>query len=134
MVSSTPRPYFTPWKDPIPIVQEAGWAPGPVWTGGKSGPTGIQSPDRPVRSQSLYRLTYPIIVFKGVYRTGTLRLTTLFQVSRLSSITLGRMVMNDEVEVLWDGTVEAGFQEELLASYTVERKWKSPATIHRYCP
>jgi len=22
---------FTPRKDPLPIVQEAGWAPGPVW-------------------------------------------------------------------------------------------------------
>jgi len=24
---------FTPGKDPVPIVQEAGWAPGPVWIG-----------------------------------------------------------------------------------------------------
>ena len=23
---------FYPRKDPVPIVQEAGWAPGPVWT------------------------------------------------------------------------------------------------------
>jgi len=37
-VSSTPRPHFTPGKDPIPIAQEAGWAPGPVWTGRKSHP------------------------------------------------------------------------------------------------
>jgi len=22
---------FTPEKDPVPIVQEKGWAPGPVW-------------------------------------------------------------------------------------------------------
>jgi len=22
-----------PRKDPVPIVEEAGWAPGPVWTG-----------------------------------------------------------------------------------------------------
>jgi hypothetical protein len=28
----------TPGKDPVPIVQEAGWTPGPVWTGGKSRP------------------------------------------------------------------------------------------------
>ena len=35
VVSSTPRPQFTPRKDPIPIVQEVGWAPGPVWTCGK---------------------------------------------------------------------------------------------------
>ena len=32
-VSVTPRPLFTSGKDPVPIVQEAGWAPGPVWTG-----------------------------------------------------------------------------------------------------
>ena len=38
MVSSTPRPHFTPGKDPVPILQEAGWAPGPAWTGGKSRP------------------------------------------------------------------------------------------------
>ena len=38
VVSSTPRPHFTPRKDPVPILQEAGWAPGPVWTGGKSRP------------------------------------------------------------------------------------------------
>ena len=58
-VSLTPRPLFTPWKDPVPIVQEAGWDPGPVWTGAKNlVPTGIRSPDRPARSQSLYRLSY----------------------------------------------------------------------------
>ena len=28
-----PRQHLTPRKDPVPIVQEAGWAPGPVWTG-----------------------------------------------------------------------------------------------------
>ena len=59
MVSSTPRPYFTPGKDPVPIVQGAGWAPGPVRTGGKSRPTGIRSPDGPARSQSPSRLSYP---------------------------------------------------------------------------
>jgi hypothetical protein len=31
-VSVTPRPLFTPGKDPVPLVQEAGWAPGLVWT------------------------------------------------------------------------------------------------------
>ena len=52
-----PRPLFTPGKDPVPIVEEAGWAPGPVWTGAENlAPTGIRSPDRPARSQSLYRL------------------------------------------------------------------------------
>ena len=47
---------FTLGKDPVPIVQEAGWAPGPVWTGVKNlALTGIQCPDRPAHSQSLYR-------------------------------------------------------------------------------
>ena len=58
MVSSRPRPYFNTGKDPVPIVQEAGWVPGPVWRGGKSRPIRIRSPDRPARSQSLYRLRY----------------------------------------------------------------------------
>jgi len=59
-VSVTPRPLFTPGKDPVPIVQEAGWAPGPVWTGAENiAPTGIRFPDRPTRTQSLYRLRYP---------------------------------------------------------------------------
>ena len=41
-------------------LQEAGGAPGPVWTGAENiAPTGIRSPDRPARSQSLYRLSYP---------------------------------------------------------------------------
>ena len=49
----------TPGKDPVPIVQEAGWTPGPVWTGGKSRPRRDTIPDRPARSESLYRLSYP---------------------------------------------------------------------------
>jgi len=58
VVSSTPRPHFTPGKDSVPILQEAGWAPWPVWTGGKSRPHRDSIPDRPARSQSLYRLRY----------------------------------------------------------------------------
>jgi len=76
-VSVTPRPHLTPGKDPVFIVQEAGWASGPVWIGVENlAPTGIRSPDRPARRQSLYRLSYPsqhiptvlrlINVFKGV--------------------------------------------------------------------
>jgi len=58
-VSVTSWPFFTPGKYPVPIVQEAGWAPGPVWTSAENLVlTGIRSPDRPARSQSLYRLSY----------------------------------------------------------------------------
>jgi hypothetical protein len=40
---SAPRSgLFNSGKDPVPIVQEAGWAPGPVWTCAKKlAPTGI---------------------------------------------------------------------------------------------
>ena len=49
VVSSTPQPHFTPRKDPVPIVQEAGWAQGPVETGGISRPHRDSIPDRPAR-------------------------------------------------------------------------------------
>jgi hypothetical protein len=51
---------FTPGKDPVPIVQEAGWALVPVWIGAENlAPTEIWSPDLPARSESLYWLSYP---------------------------------------------------------------------------
>ena len=31
-----PQQHLTPGKDPVPIVQEAGWASGPVWTGAEN--------------------------------------------------------------------------------------------------
>jgi hypothetical protein len=38
-------------KEVVPIVQEAGWAPGLVWTGAENlASTGIRSQDRPARS------------------------------------------------------------------------------------
>jgi hypothetical protein len=49
--SATRPGRFTPRRDPVPIVQEAGWAPGPVWTCAKNlAPTGIRSPECPARS------------------------------------------------------------------------------------
>ena len=33
----------TPGKDMVPILQDAGWSPGPIWTGGKSRPYVIRS-------------------------------------------------------------------------------------------
>jgi hypothetical protein len=50
VVSSTPRPHFTTGKDLVPILQEAGWAPGPVWTGRKSRPHLDSIPERPASS------------------------------------------------------------------------------------
>jgi hypothetical protein len=36
VVSITPRSPFPPGKDPVPIVEEAGWAPEPVWIGAEN--------------------------------------------------------------------------------------------------
>jgi hypothetical protein len=71
----------TPGKDPESFVQEAGWAPGPVSVGGRSRPNRDSIPDRPGRSQSLYRLSYQahnvlklfylkFVVFGGVASCG----------------------------------------------------------------
>jgi hypothetical protein len=36
VVNTTPRPLYL-WEGvPVPIAEEAGWAPGPVWTGVKN--------------------------------------------------------------------------------------------------
>ena len=51
MVSSMPWPHSTPAKDPVPILQEAGLAPGPVFTGGKSHPQRDSISDRPAHSR-----------------------------------------------------------------------------------
>ena len=66
VVSSTTRPHFTPRKYPVPIVQEAGWVSGPVWTGGKPRPHRDSIPDPPARSQSLYLLSYPVTALNVV--------------------------------------------------------------------
>ena len=73
---------LTPGIDPIPIVEEAGWAPGSVWTGAENfASTGILSPERPASSQLLYQLRYPArVVGRIVLLTQTLK-------SLISSIT-----------------------------------------------
>ena len=43
MVNATPQTGLPPGKDPVPTVQEAGWASQPVWTGAENlaPPTGF---------------------------------------------------------------------------------------------
>ena len=72
MVSSTPRSHFTPAKDPVPIVKEAWWTPGLVWTGGKSLLHRDSIPDRRARSQFLYRLSYRAHTMKHILSDNTL--------------------------------------------------------------
>jgi len=54
VVNATPRPLY-PWiRDPVPFIQEAGWAPESVWTGAENlASTGIRSQDHQARSESL---------------------------------------------------------------------------------
>ena len=80
--SSTPRLHFISGKDPVPILQEAVWAPGSVWTGGKSRTRRNSIPDRPARSQSLYRLSYPAHTHTHTH-THTYGSTMVQEVSRL---------------------------------------------------
>ena len=73
---STPRlGRFTPGKDPVPIVLEAGWDPGPVWRGAENlASTGIRSPDRPACRESLHRLKQPgPRTMRDLRRNGGLR-------------------------------------------------------------
>jgi hypothetical protein len=59
VVTARPAALFT-GKDPLLTVGEAGWAPGSVWAVAENFAfTGIRSPDRPPRSELLYRLSYP---------------------------------------------------------------------------
>ena len=55
-INATPWPFYSREREPVPISQESGWAPGPVWM---CASTGIRYPDRPARRESLYRLSYP---------------------------------------------------------------------------
>jgi hypothetical protein len=61
VVSATPWPLYPRETDPVPIVYEAEWGPGPVWTDTENltPHTAIRTPDLPARSESLYRLSYP---------------------------------------------------------------------------
>jgi hypothetical protein len=58
VVISTPCRFIS-GNDAIPILQDAGWAPGPVWTGAENlAHTGFRSLDRPAGSESRHRLSY----------------------------------------------------------------------------
>jgi len=58
-----------PEKNPVPIVQEAGWAPGSVRTGAENlAPIGIRSPDRPPHSYTDYATRPTVNIYIYIYR------------------------------------------------------------------
>ena len=70
VINATPRRFYPRDKDPVPMVQEAAWAPGPVWMGAENlASNGIRSPDCPARSGNKQGL-----ISKGSAR-GTVQLT-----------------------------------------------------------
>jgi len=85
VVDATPRPLYPRERDPVPTVQEARWAPGPVWTGAENlAPTEIRSPSRPALNETLYRLSYPgphLRVHTVQYPSRLETPTTLLQVT-----------------------------------------------------
>jgi hypothetical protein len=53
-VNDTPHPFYFRDRDPLAIIQNAGWTPGPVWAVAENlAPTVIRFPDRPVRIEPL---------------------------------------------------------------------------------
>ena len=77
----TPRPgRFTPGKDRVPIVYEAGWAIGSIWSGADYlAASGIRSSNRPGRSKSLHRLRYPCRFYPVLLHNGHIPFSQSFQ-------------------------------------------------------
>jgi len=60
VIKPTSQSLYSRRRDPLRIVQEIEWAPETVWADAVNlTPTGIRLQDRPVCSDSLYRLRYP---------------------------------------------------------------------------
>jgi len=36
VIKTTPQPLYARERDPVPNVHDAGWVPGPVWTGAEN--------------------------------------------------------------------------------------------------
>jgi len=57
VVNTTPWPLYPRERDPLPIIQEARWAPGVIWTGAENlAATGIRYLDHPPHSESSHWL------------------------------------------------------------------------------
>ena len=112
--ASRPGRSLPPGKDPVSIVQEAGWAPRPLWTGAENlAPTGIRSPDRLARSQSLYRLSYPAHYVKQMRPPDFESFNTAMRV----------------VTLLW--SLMYGFWRNMMPTYSVPSPEDRGSKFHR---
>ena len=89
-------PLYPRERYPVPIVQEDGWIPGPVWTGAENLATGIRSPDRPARTVSLYRLRYPGPLPRILYLTFLLLPFTTIIASTLQINTINTTFLAEQ--------------------------------------
>ena len=98
---ATPRPGCLMSRKETVTHYKGGWgASRPVWTGAENlSPTGIRTPDRPARSESLYRLRYPGPLWKHVHNQNTknLRRTCLEQqVNRRGALCLWEKIKSND--------------------------------------
>jgi hypothetical protein len=76
-----------PGKEPVTIVQEAGWAPGPVWTGAENlAPPGFDPRTVQPVDQSLYRLSYPATIHHSDTCKTTSYLSTQQSAERITKL------------------------------------------------
>jgi len=54
----SPRPLYSRERTPVPILQEAGWVSGPIWTGAENS-LWISNPNRPAHSDAI-PITLPL--------------------------------------------------------------------------
>ena len=63
-VNTTPRPLYPRERDPVSILQRAGWSSEPVWTGAENlASTGIWSPDRPAVASRYTNCAIPALSY-----------------------------------------------------------------------
>jgi len=112
---SAARPGRTlpPGKTRYPFYRKAGWAPQPVWTGGKSRSHRNSIPDCPAHNHSLYRLSYRAHVMAELY----ICIIILFVYHYVSTSTTGMRRWKNEIVKVW--------------KYLIPRRATETGTVHK---
>jgi hypothetical protein len=126
MVNATPRPLYPRERDPVSIVQEAGWAPGSVWTAAKNlAPTGIRSPDRQIRFFVIEDVLFlfiqlPYVDLLCVMATPWIAIRTSGRIRGMGNQTVHRTAPNNARE---------HNREKQTRTYICARKEFEPSTL-----